>query len=266
MAAFPGCSPSQASHTIQLSRLRSKDRVAQSLGSTLEERPYVIRRVLRMHAWAALPIGLLIWFFAPLAGRWLNAIHLVPALRIMSGVFFFYALYSPVIGVLNGQQRFLSQAGLDICFATLRTVALIAGAWWFVRHNGRGIEGAVWGFVLVSGVVTVLAISLAGIGKAGATSLTLVQHAAFILPLLAGQILLNALLQLDITMLGRFAADAADRAGIAVTSADALVASYRATQLFSFLPYQLLLSITFILFPLLAQAHREGKRQDVCFL
>ncbi len=49
----------------------------------------------------------------------------------------------------------------------------------------------------------------------------------------------------------------------AVTSADALVASYRATQLFSFLPYQLLLSITFILFPLLAKAHREGKRQDV---
>jgi stage V sporulation protein B len=83
------------------------------------------------------------------------------------------------------------------------------------------------------------------------------------LPLLVGQILLNTLLQIDITMLGRFAADAAERAGIPVTRADALVASYRATQLFSFLPYQLLLSITFILFPLLAQAHRERNRQDV---
>ncbi len=49
----------------------------------------------------------------------------------------------------------------------------------------------------------------------------------------------------------------------AAADADAIVASYRATQLFSFLPYQLLLSITFILFPLLAKAHREGNRQDV---
>jgi stage V sporulation protein B len=181
----------------------------------------------------------------------------------MGGVFFFYSLYSPVVGVLNGQQRFLAQAGLDICFATLRTAALIGGAWWFVRHGGRGIEGAVWGFVLVSAIVTIMAVAIAGIGSSGNTTLTNRQHLAFILPLLAGQILLNALLQLDITLLGRFAADAADRAGIAVTTADSLVASYRATQLFSFLPYQLLLSITFILFPLLAQAHREGKRQDV---
>ncbi len=182
--------------------------------SPLEERPYVIRKVLLMHALAALPIGLLVWFLAPIAGHWLNAIHLVLALRIMGGVFLFYALYSPVVGVLNGQQQFLSQAGLDICFATLRTFALIAGAWWFVRHGGRGIEGAVGGFVLASGIVTLLAISIAGIGKSGKTSLTARQHLVFILPLFAGQILLNALLQLDITMLGRFAADAADRAGI----------------------------------------------------
>jgi len=231
--------------------------------SPLPERNYVIRRVLRLHALAALPIGLAIWLLAPVAGHWLNANHLIAAFRIMGGVFFFYALYSPVVGVLNGQQRFIAQAGLDISFATLRTAALIGGAWWFTRHSGHGIEGAVWGFVLVSAIVTILAVFIAGVGKSGPTTLTNRQHLAFILPLLAGQILLNALLQLDITLLGRFAADAADRAGIAVTHADSLVASYRATQLFSFLPYQLLLSITFILFPLLAQAHRERKHQDV---
>jgi len=231
--------------------------------SPLVERPYVIRKVLRLHALAALPIGLMTWFVAPTIGHWLNATHLITALRIMGGVFFFYALYSPIVGVLNGQQRFLSQAGLDICFATLRTIALITGAWWFARTSGRGIEGAVWGFVLVAGIVTVLAVAVAGIGKMGSTLLTVRQYVVFILPLLLGQILLNSLLQLDITMLGRFAADAADRAGLAATNADALVASYRATQLFSFLPYQLLLSITFILFPLLAEAHRAGKRTEV---
>ena len=231
--------------------------------SALAERPYVVRKVLGWHALAALPIGLLVWFMAPSVGASLNAAHLVPGFRLMGGVFFFYGLYSPVIGVLNGQQRFVAQAGLDMFFATLRTLALIAGAWWFVRHGGRGIDGAVSGFVLAAGVVTLLALSVAGVGKSGPSSLRLGQHAAFILPLFAGQILLNALLQLDITLLGKFAADAAERVGVAAASADALVASYRATQLFSFLPYQLLLSITFILFPLLAKAHREGNRQDV---
>ncbi len=231
--------------------------------SSIEEKPVIIRTVLRWHALAALPIGLLVWFIAPSVGTWLNAAHLVSGFRVMAGVFLFYALYSPVVGVLNGQQRFVAQASLDISFATLRTVALIAGAWWFAHRGGRGIDGAVWGFVMASGVVTLLALIVAGIGKAGRASLTLGQHVAFILPLLAGQILLNSLLQLDITLLGKFAADAAQRVGAPASDADAIVASYRATQLFSFLPYQLLLSITFILFPLLAKAHREANRQVV---
>jgi len=231
--------------------------------ATLDERPQVIRHVLRWHSLVALPLLLVVWFSAPLLCRWLNAAHLVLPLRAMGGVFFFYALYAPIVGVINGQQRFVVQAGLDMTFATLRTIALIVGAWWFVRRQQMGVNGAVWGFVFASGIVTVLAGAMAGIGRSGPAKLNAKKYVAYVLPLFAGQILLNALLQLDITLLGKFAADAADVAGIGVLRADAIVASYRATQLFSFLPYQLLLSITFILFPLLAQAHRDGNRADV---
>ncbi len=231
--------------------------------STPDERSAVIRRVLRWHASLALPLGLLVWLTAPSLCRVLNATHLVAPLRAMGGVFFFYALYAPVVGVINGQQRFLVQAGLDMTFATLRTIAMIVGAWWLAKQQAMGVSGAVFGFVLASGIVTILAFMLAGIGQSGAAKLQLKQYVGFMLPLFAGQILLNALLQLDITLLGKFAADAADAAGVNVLRADAIVASYRATQLFSFLPYQLLLSITFILFPLLAKAHREGSHADV---
>ena len=62
---------------------------------------------------------------------------------------------------------------------------------------------------------------------------------------------------------GRFAGDAARSAGLAPALADPLVGAYRATQLYSFLPYQLLISVTFILFPLLAAAHRAGDRNAV---
>ena len=231
--------------------------------SSLEDRPAMIRKVLRWHSLVAVPLGLTVGLGAPLICHWLNASHLVSAFRIMGGVFLFYALYAPIVGVINGQQRFLTQAGLDITFATLRTVAMIAGAWWFVRNRSWGVNGAVSGFVVAAAIVTLLAALVAGIGRSGPTKLNARQYLGYILPLFAGQILLNALLQLDITLLGKFAADAADKLGMAASSADAIVASYRATQLFSFLPYQLLLSITFILFPLLAKAHREGNQRDV---
>jgi stage V sporulation protein B len=46
-------------------------------------------------------------------------------------------------------------------------------------------------------------------------------------------------------------------------AADSLAGAYRAAQLFCFLPYQLLLSVTFVLFPLLSSAHRDGDHQAV---
>jgi stage V sporulation protein B len=70
-------------------------------------------------------------------------------------------------------------------------------------------------------------------------------------------------LQADLTLLRRFAGDAATAAGLPPLSADPLVGAYRATQLYSFLPYQLLISVTFVLFPLLATAHKAGDRAAV---
>jgi stage V sporulation protein B len=68
-------------------------------------------------------------------------------------------------------------------------------------------------------------------------------------------------------LLGSFSTDSAHAAGLvgdsAAAAADKVVAIYRACQLFSFLPYQLLFAITFILFPLLAKAHGEGDEAAV---
>jgi stage V sporulation protein B len=80
---------------------------------------------------------------------------------------------------------------------------------------------------------------------------------------LIGQILLNVLFQSDALLLRRFASDAALAAGMTAERADKLVGAYRAAQLFCFLPYQLLLSVTFILFPMLANAHRDGDHEAV---
>jgi len=89
------------------------------------------------------------------------------------------------------------------------------------------------------------------------------EHLLFIGPLLLGQLALNLLFQSDLTLLGRFAADAAEVAQLNIEEADTLAGAYRNAQLFCFLPYQLLISVTFVLFPLLASAYRDRDRGAV---
>jgi stage V sporulation protein B len=111
--------------------------------------------------------------------------------------------------------------------------------------------------VLSAFVVLLIAVSVIGAGRPGKSSLSLRGYLGFALPLLFGQALLNLLFQADLTLLGRFASQAAEAAGAPLSRADALVGAYRATQLFSFLPYQILIAITFILFPMLATAAKQ---------
>jgi stage V sporulation protein B len=234
-------------------------------GAPPDKAPIVLRRVLMLHFAVAFFGALALFLVSPLIGDALTAPHVVPGLQILSLVLLFYGAYAPLIGALNGQRRFVWQAGFDVLAATLRTVALVAGAYFFARNGDRlaGVEGASWGFVASAAAVLVAALAVVGIGKAGSSPGTGRAHAAFISRLLLGQVLLNLLLQADLNLLRRFSADAAKVAGLPVTAADSLVGAYRATQLFSFLPYQLLIAITFVLFPMLASAKRDADHEGV---
>lgn len=222
------------------------------------ERATTTRRVLSVHAALALPLGLLALLVAGPVGELAGMPHVVPTLRLGSAVLATYGLYAPLIGVLNGSRRFIGQALFDVAAATLRTVGLVVGGYLAARALARGPEGAMAGFVGAALAVFVAALLVVGTGRAGPSSLRVRAHLAFIAPLAMGQLLLNLLFQADLTLLRAFAARAATSAGLPMEAADPLVGAYRASQLFCFLPYQLLLSITFVLFPLLAAAHRAG--------
>jgi stage V sporulation protein B len=220
------------------------------------EQAAALRRALGVHAAIAVVLAGGFFLLVPAITRSAGAPHVVHALAILSGAMLLYSLYAPLIGALNGQRRFVHQAAFDVLAATLRTMGLIGGAW-LLASRGLAVEGAAGGFVVVLALLTGLAFAVVGAGKPGATRLSVKDHIAFIFPVLLGQVLLNLLLQADITLLRRFAADAALARGLAHTAADPLVGAYRATQLFSFLPYQLLMSVNFILFPMLASAVRN---------
>ena len=86
-----------------------------------------------------------------------------------------------------------------------------------------------------------------------------------LLPIAGAQLCTNALLQMDIALLGRFLSQSAQALNTDAPR-DAVktwVAIYKECQTFAFLPYQLLFSVTLILFPMLARARAEGDEAAV---
>jgi len=227
-----------------------------------EAQPGTIRRVFSIHAVFAVLLAGGFFLLSPMIADSVGAHHVIGPLRILSGVMLLYGLYTPLIGVLNGQRKFVAQATLDVIAGTLRTAGLIAGAFAFARFD-MAVEGATVGFVAGASLILLVALFLVGIGRRGASSVSMREHVVFALPVLLGQVLFNLLLQADLTLLRRFASQAATAQGLPPAAADPLVGAYRATQLFSFLPYQLLIAVTFILFPMLATAARNGDRDAV---
>lgn len=236
--------------------------VSRAVAQTHDDRaPETFRRLFKAHIAIALPVALLFFFFAPIyATRFQLAPHIARPLQLMSIVVLAYGIYAPVIGSLNGRRLFTRQAALDVTYATLRTAGLLGLGWVFAR-SGQGILGACIGFSLAATLIVPISLRVAGTGRAGNAGPTIKQHLLFILPVAIGQIAVQLLMQSDIMTLGHFASKlvlAQGMAGEAATkAADEIVGVYRGCQLFAFLPYQLLISLTFILFPMLAKAKAE---------
>jgi stage V sporulation protein B len=148
------------------------------------------------------------------------------------------------------------QAGLDVLAATLRTAGLIGGAVWLGRagftREWDGVEGAALGFVVSSTLVLGIASFVVRIGASKGAGPSARAYLGYLLPILLGQVLLNLLYQADQLLLRRFASTAALAANLTPAAADPFVGAYRATQLFCFLPYQLLIAVSVVLFPLVA--------------
>jgi stage V sporulation protein B len=222
-----------------------------------EELKATVRRVLTWHAMFGLLVALVFAAAVPTTARLFGAQHVQGPLRILSAILLIYAVYTPLIGIANGQKRFVLQAAFDVTSATLRTAGLVVGAVVAQRMSYSGPTGSVVGFVLSAIVVVVIAGCIIGAGRSGPTRLSFRRYAGLALPLLFGQVLLNLLMQADSLLLGRTSSVAALAAGVPLARADELVGAYRFTQQFSFLPYQILIAITFILFPMLTGAAQQ---------
>lgn len=192
----------------------------------------------------------------PLAGDVVLDPALAPLLRIASIVVLCYALYAALVGSLNGRRLFQKQAGLDATFSTLRTTGILVAA-----GLGFGAVGAISGFAAAAAVILLVAFFAVGPGRSG-HAVAIERWLVFMAPLWLYQALLNGVLQIDIVVLKRTIAELAMAAGTAPVAAAELASThagyYRAAQTFAFVPYQLILSMTFIVFPTVSRATTTG--------
>jgi stage V sporulation protein B len=233
-----------------------------------------LRAALRVHGPLAVVVAAAMAAAAPVYARFERAQEIVAPLLVLAAVALLYGLYSPLIGYLNGRNRFGRQAALDIAFATLRTVGLVGFGYAFVARGLSGVLGTTVGWVAAVACIVPLAARSTGLGKALRRDIprppgvpTARAYLTMLLPIAGAQVCTNLLMQVDIVLLGRFLSESAAAAGLVGgpqrEAVKSWLAIYKECQTFAFLPYQLLFSVTLVLFPMLARARADGNEAAV---
>jgi stage V sporulation protein B len=135
---------------------------------------------------------------------------------------------------------------------------------------GLGAVGVFGGFAFAAVLVLSTALFVVGIGKPVAVSSDRSSEqpwkkwAALMAPLWLYQLCLNIVLQIDTSLLKRTVAELTLATGGVSPQAAAELASryvgfYRAAQTFAFVPYQLILSVAFVIFPMVSEATSLGR-------
>lgn len=236
----------------------------------------------RMHVRLGLVVAALFIAAAPLVS-WLfldmsKTVPLMVAGLIVGG----NAFYSVFVGTANGLRQFHKQAGLDITFATLRSIGLIGMA-----TAGLGVIGVVAGWAAAVGAIVMIAATWIGLPKRDGE---LVGEAIPVAPMIKFFIgvalylaLFNALMFVDTWLIKRltttYYANHIHELKTAVGSvvpwapgasgyhpkpsllADVQVGYYAAVQNLARLSYQAIIAATFVVFPLVSRSTFTDDRE-----
>jgi stage V sporulation protein B len=181
------------------------------------------------------------FLLAPVVANYLNDPRLTDYLRLASLITLAYSFYAVFTGYFNGQRRFLTQAGLDAAYSTLKVVFIVSLVW-----LGYGVAGGIGGFALAAASILVMSVLVAGkgTGRGHVAAGDLLRFQSY---LLAFTLVLNLLQKTDLILVK------------ALSSLDPVVASrnagyYGAAINIANLTYQFIISATFILFPLVSRS------------
>lgn len=212
---------------------------------------------------------------APLIARFEHDGELTVHLRLGAGVILAYSFYAVFVGAANGARQFHKQAGLDMAFSATR-VALVLG----LARLTHATLPAVGGFVLAAAFILVVAVLVVGLPRTTPGTgpahedipvATMRRYMSWLVLYLAAT---NVLMFIDGWWLKRLCTEAVSATALAQLgeaevkrTVDALIGVYGAAQTVARLPYQLIVAVAFIVFPLLStlalSADRERTRSYI---
>jgi stage V sporulation protein B len=214
----------------------------------------VQRAGLRMQAFLGTAVALALVLGAPLIATFMKAPQYARYFRVAAAIPFLYAFYAVFVGTANGLRRFRAQASFDVGFSTAKTFLLLGAAvlW--------KVGGAFTGFAAAAAII--LAVAARAMWRP-ATSTPFPGRR--LVPYMGAvglyALLLNLALNYDVSLLQHFAAS------VDAARAPALAGAYQALRTLALLPYQALIVITFVIFPLVSRStfaeDREATRAYV---
>jgi O-antigen/teichoic acid export membrane protein len=202
----------------------------------------VQRAGVRMQAVLGTALALAIFVGAPWIADFEHAPHYTTYFRIAAAIPFLYALYAVFVGSANGLRRFRTQATFDVGFSTAKTILLLGLAFLWK------VTGAFVGFAAAAAFILVVAARVMKL-PAGPERFPTKRISAFMSAVVAYGLLLNVALNYDQPLLHHFAGQAAGEAVAAVAAGH-----YQALRTLALLPYQALIVVTFVIFPLVSRS------------
>jgi O-antigen/teichoic acid export membrane protein len=206
----------------------------------------VQRAGLKMQALLGVALALGFALAAPLMADALKAPEHTNLFRLAAAIPLLYSFYSVFVGTANGQRRFRVQASFDVGFSISKTILLLAGAV-VGRSLGHPVVGAFAGFIAAA--LLILAVASRKMWTPAGGVFEAKRLVVFMGGVVVYTLLINLALSYDSLLLRRFAG-----AVVSGAAADELVGAYEAVRNLALLPYQALLVVTFVVFPLVSRS------------
>lgn len=241
----------------------------QAVSKLVSEQPdranAIIKLAMKLQFGVGVPVAAFYALGAPQVAASFNDPTLVSLLRLSSLIILFYSFYAIFIGYLNGVKEFVKQAMIDMTFATLKMVGILG-----LVAVGFGVAGAVSGFVAAAAVVCV------GSGlwtwrimrsrddeqaSHAPPKDALKRLAGYLVLIMLYTFALNGLMRADLFVLKSVAADMpaqfAGAEGLFKVMSDKFAGFYGAILNVARIPYQGVIAVTFVIFPLISESTFE---------